>query len=178
MLRKLNDILSHGEGVAVWVASTIGALMSGYEGMIFLLLFVVVVDALWGIANAVKAGKFVLSDLMRNTVGKILSYCSVFLVIVGIEKVVGIESGICSAVVVGVIALTEVWSISGHIMIRFPNLLFFRLFRPALIGEIARKLQISEDEVKEMFNENKTKNGNTDSKTVQKRNVHNRKNAD
>lgn len=169
MLKKLNDILSHVEGVAVWVASTIGALLSGYEGMIFLLLFVVVVDALWGIANAVKAGKFVLSDLMRNTVGKILSYCSVFLVIVGIEKVIGIDSGICSAVVVGVIALTEVWSISGHILIRFPNLLFFRLFRPALIGEIARKLQMSEDEVKEMFNDNEKRNGNSRKKTIQKK---------
>ena len=169
MLRKLNDILSHGEGVIVWVVSTIGALMSGYEGMIFLLLFVVVVDALWGIANAVKAGKFVLSDLMRNTVGKILSYCSVFLVIVGIEKVIGIDSGICSAVVVGVIALTEVWSISGHILIRFPNLLFFRLFRPALVGEIARKLQMSEEEVKEMFNDNEKKNGTKGKKILQKK---------
>lgn len=174
MLRKLNDILSHGEGIAVWVASTIGALLSGYEGMIFLLLFVVVVDALWGIANAVKAGKFVLSDLMRNTVGKILSYCSVFLVIVGIEKVVGIDSGICSAIVVGVIALTEVWSICGHILIRFPNLLFFRLLKPALIGEIARKLNIEENEVDKILNSN----GNNNTKTVQKRNVHNRNNAD
>ena len=162
MLRKLNDILSHGEGIAVCVASTIGALLSGYEGMIFLLLFVVVVDALWGIANAVKAGKFV------------LSYCSVFLVIVGIEKVVGIDSGICSAIVVGVIALTEVWSICGHILIRFPNLLFFRLLKPALIGEIARKLNIEENEVDKILNSN----GNNNTKTVQKRNVHNRNNAD
>lgn len=169
MLRKLNDILSHGEGVAVWVASTIGALLSGYEGMIFLLLFVVVVDALWGIANAVHAHRFVLSDLMRNTIGKILSYCSVFLVIVGIEKVIGIDSGICSAVVVGVIALTEVWSISGHILIRFPNLLFFRLFRPALVGEIARKLQMSEEDVKEMFNDNEKKNGTKGKKILQKK---------
>lgn len=169
MIRKLNDILSHGEGIAVWVASTIGALLSGYEGMICLLLFVVVVDACWGIANAVHAHRFVLSDLMRNTIGKILSYCSVFLVILGIEKVVGIESRICSAVVVGVIALTEVWSISGHILIRFPNLLFFRLFRPALVGEIARKLQMSEEEVKEMFNDNEKNNGTKGKKTIQKK---------
>ncbi len=166
MLRKLNEILSHGEGVAVWVASTIGALLTGYEGMICLLLFVVVVDACWGIANAVKAGKFVLSDLMRNTVGKILSYCSVFLVIVGIEKVIGIDSGICSAVVVGVIALTEVWSICGHILIRFPNLLFFRLLKPALVGEIARKLHIEEQEVEQILNE---KNGNSRKKAIQKK---------
>ena len=166
MIRKLSDILSHGEGVAVWVASTIGALLSGYEGMIFLLLFVVVVDALWGIANAVKAGKFVLSDLMRNTVGKILSYFSVFLVIVGVEKVIGIDSGICSAVVVGVISLTEVWSISGHILIRFPNLLLFRLLKPALIGEIARKLHIEEQEVEQILND---KNGNSRKKTIQKK---------
>jgi hypothetical protein len=62
-----------------------------------------------------------------------------------------------------------VWSISGHILIRFPNLLFFRLFRPALVGEIARKLQMSEEEVKEMFNENEKRNGNSRKKTLQKK---------
>lgn len=159
LMIKVDDIFSHLSGVFAWCICTIAGFISGYEGMFFLLFFCVIVDAGWGIANAVKAGKFVLSDLMRNTVGKILSYCSVFLVIVCIEKVIGIDSGICSAVVVGVIALTEVWSISGHILIRFPNLLFFRLFRPALIGEIARKLQMSDDDVKEMFNDNERKNG-------------------
>lgn len=166
---KLSDIISHFQGVFAWIVCTLSCFLSGYEGMFGLLFFCVLVDAFWGIFNAVKAGKFVLSDLMRDTIGKILSYCSVFLVIIGIEKILHIDSGICSAIVVGVIAMTEVWSISGHILIRFPNLLFFRLFRPALVGEIARKLQMSEEDVKEMFNENEKRNGNSRKKTLQKK---------
>lgn len=158
-LLKIEDIFSHASGVVAWCVCTIGGFLAGYEAMFGLLFFCVIVDAFWGIFNAVKAGKFVLSDLMRDTIGKILSYCSVFLVIIGIEKILHIDSGICSAVVVGVIAMTEVWSISGHILIRFPNLLFFRLLKPALVGEIARKLHIEEKDVEQILNEKNSKNG-------------------
>lgn len=168
-LLKIEDIFSHASGVIAWCVCTIGGFLAGYEAMFGLLFFCVIVDAFWGIYNALRAGRFVLSDLMRDTIGKILSYCSVFLVIIGIEKILHIESCICSAVVVGVIAMTEVWSISGHILIRFPNLLFFRLLKPALLGEIARKLQMSENDVKEMFNDNEKRNGTKSKKTIQKR---------
>ena len=165
LMIKIDDIFSHLSGVVAWCICTIAGFVAGYEGMFFLLFFCVIVDACWGIYNAVKAGKFVLSDLMRDTVGKILSYCSVFLVIIGIERILHIDSGICSAIVVGVIALTEVWSICGHILIRFPNLLFFRLLKPALIGEIARKLHIEETEVEQILND---KNGNSRKKKISK----------
>lgn len=158
-LLKIEDIFSHASGVIAWCVCTIGGFLAGYEAMFGLLFFCVLVDAFWGIFNAIKAGKFVLSDLMRDTIGKILSYCSVFLVIIWIEKILHIESGICSAIIVGVIALTEVWSICGHILIRFPNLLFFRLLKPALVGEIARKLHIEEKDVEQILNEKDSKNG-------------------
>jgi hypothetical protein len=35
----------------------------------------------------------------------------------------------------------------------YPNAVFFRLLKFPLIGEIARKLKMSEDEVKEIFEE-------------------------
>lgn len=156
---KISDVLSYFQGVFAWIVCTLSCFLSGYEGMFGLLFFCVITDAFWGIYNAIKDGHFVLSDLMRATVGKILSYCSVFLVIIWIEKILHIESGICSAIIVGVIALTEVWSICGHILIRFPNLLFFRLLKPALVGEIARKLHIEEKDVEQILNEKNSKNG-------------------
>lgn len=163
-LLKIEDIFSHIGGVLGWIACTIGSFVAGYEGMFLLLFFSVLLDAFWGIANAIHAKRFVLSDLMRATVAKILSYCSVFLVIIGIEKILRIDSTIASAVVVGVIALTELWSVCGHILIRFPNIVFFRLLRPALVGEISRKLNISEEEVQKTLN-----NGTKGKKTLQKK---------
>ena len=92
-LLKIEDIFSHASGVIAWCVCTIGGFLAGYEAMFGLLFFCVIVDAFWGIFNAIKAKRFVLSDLMRDTIGKILSYCSVFLVIIGIEKILHIDSG-------------------------------------------------------------------------------------
>lgn len=164
VLGKIEDILSHCEGVFFWCVCTIGGFLTGYEGMFALLFGSILVDAFWGIGNAIHAHRFVLSDLLRATIAKILAYCSVFLVVIGIEKILHIESGICSAIIVGGITLTELWSICGHILIRYPNLLFFRLLKPALIGEIARKLNISEDEVKQTLNGGK--NGTESDKAI------------
>ena len=174
-LHKLADIFTHAGGIITWCTCTIGSLLAGYEGRMFLILFCVIVDAYWGINNAIRAGRFVLSDLMRDTINKILAYMSVFLVLLGIEKVEGIESQICTTIIVGLIAATELWSISGNILIRHPNLLFFRLLKPALIGEIARKLHVDEQQVEDILNGKDTKENGTEIKeTVQESDIHDR----
>ena len=60
-------------------------------------------------------------------------------------------------IVATIIAAVEFWSICGNILIVYPNAVFFRLLKMPLIGEIARKLKISEDEVKQIFNEQNKK---------------------
>lgn len=94
-LHKLAEIFTHEGGIVTWCVCTIGSLLSGYEGRMFLILFCVIVDTYWGINNALCAGRFVLSDLLRNTINKILAYMSVFFVLLGIEKVEGMESELC-----------------------------------------------------------------------------------
>ena len=175
-LHKLAEIFKHEGGIVTWCVCTIGSLLSGYEGRMFLILFCVIVDTYWGICNALCAGRFVLSDLLRNTINKILAYMSVFFVLLGIEKVEGMESELCTTIVVGLIAATELWSISGNILIRYPNLLFFRLLKPALIGEIARKLHVDEQQVEDILNgKNNTKEDGTDiEETAQESDVHDR----
>ena len=60
-------------------------------------------------------------------------------------------------IVATIIAAVEFWSICGNILIVYPNAVFFRLLKMPLIGEIARKLKVSEDEVKQIFNEQNKK---------------------
>ena len=56
-------------------------------------------------------------------------------------------------IVATLIAAVEFWSICGNILIIYPNAIFFRLLKPTLIGEIARKMKLSEEKAKEMFEE-------------------------
>lgn len=151
MYSKLGEIFSNGEGIGGWVVLTILSFITGYEMMLCLLLLVTIMDAIWGVAVSVKQGQFVLSDLLRRTIVKLLSYLSIFLVLMCVEKILSIN-GIATAVVVSGIALTELWSTCGNILIIYPNLAFLRLMRPVLKGEIARKLNISEEQVEKALN--------------------------
>lgn len=151
MAEKLNDIFGNYEGVMGWFVLTLINFFAGYEGMLCLILFVTFVDAVWGVAVALKKGEFVLSDLMRRTIVKLLAYCSIFLVLISIERILKIESGIGTAVIVSIIGLTELWSVCGNILIIYPDLVFFRLLKPALKGEISRKLGIDEDKVESVL---------------------------
>ena len=73
----------------------------------------------------------------------------------------GAHSRFIVDIVATIVAAVEFWSICGNILIVHPNAVFFRLLKMPLIGEIARKLKISEDEVKEIFdNQEKANNNN------------------
>lgn len=102
-------------------------------------------DAIWGIAVSIKEGRFTLSELARNTVGKLTVYGSALFVFVGLDKFT--DSTISTKVIGGVIMLVELWSSSASMLILFPDFPFLRLFQKALTGEIAAKLQVPVEEV-------------------------------
>ena len=70
----------------------------------------------------------------------------------------GAHSRFIVDIVATIIAAVEFWSICGNILIVYPNAVFFRLLKLPLIGEIARKLKVSEDEVKRIFDEQNNAN--------------------
>lgn len=102
-------------------------------------------DAIWGIAVSIKEGRFTLSELARNTVGKLTVYGSALFVFVGLDKFT--DSTISTKVIGGAIMLVELWSSSASMLILFPDFPFLRLFQKALTGEIAAKLQVPVEEV-------------------------------
>lgn len=137
----------------VW--SLIGCLflsyISGYEGMLFLLMFCVIFDAIWGIAVSLKLGRFARSDLFRQTVVKLAAYGTVMFMFIGMERILGIETVLPTAIIVAIICACELWSICGNVLIINPRIVVLSLLRNALKGEIARKLNIPEDKVSEVL---------------------------
>lgn len=141
-----------------WLTALVLFIAEVFAGSRFLVLMVVVVtimDAGWGIAVSIKRGKFTLSELMRQTVVKILVYGCALLIFLALDKFVTQETGltieISSGLIGTLIVLTEGWSSAASALILFPNVPFLRFMQKALTGEIARKLGLSEEEVTSMM---------------------------
>lgn len=117
----------------------------GHEFTVMLVVAVTLMDALWGIAVSLRAGRFTLSELARLTIAKLAVYGCALYVFAGLDRMG--DTVITTTLVGSAIVLVEFWSSCGSMLILFPNFLFLKLLRKALTGEIASKLHVSEDEV-------------------------------
>lgn len=136
----------------------------GYKAAIVVVFVAVLLDMIWGIAAAISQGVYTRSELMRDTITKGSGYASAIILTILLENLImgshtiGVEHG--SEVRWGVdiiafiISCIETWSIFGNILIVNPKLYFFKFMRMSLVGEIARKLNRSEEEVKAVFESN------------------------
>ena len=122
----------------------------GHELAVGLVVFVTLMDAVWGITVSIKHKKFALSELARLTIGKLAVYGCAMLAFIGLDKMA--DMTLTTSFVGAAIVLVELWSASASMLILFPNFLFLKLFRKALTGEIAAKLKISEEEVEAVLN--------------------------
>lgn len=138
-----------------WVTGILLIILNAIVDHKIAITFVVVVvtlDLFWGIAAARKMHRFATSELMRDTLGKLAVYGTAILTFCFIDKMLGDSVTLTTAVICSIITLVELWSSMGNALIVFPNIPFLRLIRGALVGEIANKLHVSEDQVKEAFN--------------------------
>lgn len=153
---RITDCLHSSTGLFTLFGCLALSYISGYEGMLFLLLFCTVFDAFWGVVVSLKLGKFARSDLFRQTVVKLAAYGTVMFVFIGIERILHIETVLPTAAIVSIISVCELWSICGNILIVNPNIPILSLLRSVLKGEIARKLGISESEVSDVLDKKTT----------------------
>ena len=141
-------------GVAIFLLN----IFEGYETAVISVAVCVALDTAWGIAAQIKQGRFTLSELGRaGMLSKWLLYASAIIAFIHIERMVGAESHLSVIVVCTLISIVEVWSMSGSALIINPHMPFLRLFRKVLVGEIAHKMDMDPEKVKEMFNEIESK---------------------
>lgn len=151
MWQKIIEILRYPAGWLVGVALFIADAVSAGRLIIYLVIISTVIDLACGIAVSVKRKDFTRSELMRQTVEKLVVYGTALLVFLCIDKAIEAETSfevaLSSGVVGVVISMTETWSFLASLLILFPANPFLRLFQRALVGEIARKLQCEDEEV-------------------------------
>lgn len=153
---KFQDIMHSVWGCLAFVGTFIASFYAGQGPVIGAIVFVTLIDAVWGIWVSVKQHRFTRSDLMRMTVDKILVYFCVITVTCILDFIVKKNTGynmtLTTAVVGSVIIFTEFWSSCASMLILFPNFLFLRILQRALTGEIARKMNVKESDVADILN--------------------------
>lgn len=150
ILNKLLGILHTVQGWIVAGLLFLSDFIVGHELAVGLVVFVTLMDAVWGVTVSIKKKKFALSELARLTIGKLAVYGCAMLVFVGLDKMIHLS--LTTSIVGAAITLVELWSASASMLILFPNFLFLKLLRKALAGEIASKLGIEPWEVESVLN--------------------------
>lgn len=164
-VNRFEGIISTAWGLLLTCVIGIFNFFAGYKVALGVVLAAIIFDGIWGVAAARKSGKFILSELGKDTLKKIGAYGTALVMVMLIENLAfgshqiisneGANTRFIVDVVATLIAAVEFWSICGNILIIYPNAIFFRLLKPTLIGEIARKMKLSEEKAKEMFEEEK-----------------------
>lgn len=140
ILIKLQMVLNHSWG---WIIS----------GMIFLLNFIspvkyafaamgvaITADLLFGMFSAKKQGKFFLSQSGRDTPAKVIVYFSFMLVVFVTERIFTQDNAIITKAGCTLACVCELWSMLGSALIIWPNMMFPKLLKLQLKGEIESKL--------------------------------------
>lgn len=154
---KFADAMS---SVGGWILAAILFVVnfySGYKVVVFGIIGVVLFDAVWGIAAARYRGKYFSSDRARDSLLKLAVYATFITMMIIIDKIAslsGIEIKLTTAIVGVIIGMAEIWSTCGSILIICPNMPIIRMLRKALTGEIAHKLDISEEDVEKYLTRN------------------------
>lgn len=144
---RLGEILSTVWGWVLCLLMILVDYVTGYGTMVDIAVMSVVMDGVWGTASSLKQGNFALSELARDTLAKLAVYGCAVLSFIGIDHLIGTGSGLTTSVICACIVLVELWSASASMLICFPRMPFLRLLKKALVGEIARKLNIEPGEV-------------------------------
>ena len=144
---RLGEILSTVWGWILCLLMVLVDYVTGYGMMVDIAVMAVVMDGAWGIASSVKQGNFALSELARDTLAKLAVYGCAILGFIGIDRLLGVGGGLTTSIICACVVLVELWSASASMLICFPRMPFLQLLKKALVGEIARKLNIEPGDV-------------------------------
>lgn len=158
---KIGEIFQYPIGWITGLGFLIADAVSDGKLIIYIVVIASVIDLICGIAVSIRNKRFTQSELMRNTVEKLVVYGLALLVFLCIDKVIeaetAIETDITSGLVGVVIALTETWSFLASLLILYPNNALLKFLQKSLTGELARKLGCEEGEVAAILNASRKK---------------------
>jgi len=104
-------------------------------------------DLFWGVWSSLKRKQFLLSESLRETFKKVAIYGGSLFVVYAIEKALLDDWFIVTRTLCAFASACELLSASASMLIVKPDMVFLRLFRLQLKGEIAKKVGVDTDEI-------------------------------
>ena len=129
-------------------------MLTGYRMEFQTVIIMVVLDCIWGIARACKCKEYTTSDLMRESFSKLIVYSTLMFIGVCIGKVLDFNENWSLTTIAALICLVEGYSITGNMLIVFPNMPIVKFLRKIVKGEIASKLHICAEDVDDYLSHN------------------------
>ena len=83
---KIGAAISSAYGKVLAIALCLCEYFAEHKFVVFLVVATTFMDAIWGISVSIKEKKFTLSELLRNTIGKLAVYGCALFVFVGLDK--------------------------------------------------------------------------------------------
>lgn len=100
----------------------------------------ILADMFFGMLSARKQNKFLLSQSGRDTPAKFVVYGGFMLVVYVTERIFGDDSTLLTKGGCALACACELWSMLGSVLIIWPKMLFPKLLKLQLRGEIESKL--------------------------------------
>lgn len=147
------NLVSTNTGFITSILPVLALAFTSNNVAILCLIIVMILDMIWGIWVAVRHHEFSISGLGKKTLAKMLIYGSVISVIFLLERASNPDWYLTSRIVIIVAAATETFSLLANMSIIYPNFIFLKLIRKALVAEIASKLGLKKCEVEGFFQE-------------------------
>ena len=159
-LQKMQDSIC---GAILSFSSVLLGLFGGHKLLVHALIFCLLFDLLVEAWASLKAKRFHFTKIMENLITKVVAYFGSLTLVLYIEHGLGLlESGIFDGgILCGLICATELWNILGGMLAINPNIPGLKLLRRFLRGEIAKKLNMSESDLSEVFKDEPV-SGNSD----------------
>lgn len=137
---KLQGMLSQSWG---WAISAAVFFLNFIEPVVYSFISMGVavgMDLLFGMMSARKQKKFILSQLIRDTPAKVIVYVGFMLVVYVAERNFGSDVTLLTKGGCALACGCELWSMAGSALIIWPKMLFPKLLKLQLKGEIEAKL--------------------------------------
>lgn len=137
---KLQEMLGQSCG---WVLSAAAFLLNFIAPVKYAFLAMgvaMLMDLLFSMVSTCKQGKFILSQIIRDTPAKVIVYGGFMLVVYVTERIFGDDTSLLTKGGCALACACELWSMLGSALIIWPNMLFPKLLKLQLKGEIEAKL--------------------------------------
>ncbi len=137
---KLQEMLSHSWGLIITLIAYLLNFIAPVKYAFVAMGVAIVADLLFGILSARKQGKFILSQSGRDTPAKVIVYFGFMLVVYTTERIFSDNQALITKIGCTLACVCELWSMLGSALIIWPKMLFPKLLKLQLKGEVESKL--------------------------------------